>query len=107
MPRAVIFAHSCGVCDLASAHDAVLDAADGTDLSLDAQALGVCQSDQLLGLGHVLLDGVVAAVEHDGGEASLNAGLAALVGAVVQVQSNGDGDAHGIDHSVRPWRRRS
>ena len=89
-----------GICDLASAHNAVLDAADGTDLSLDAQALGVCQSNQLFGLGNVLLNGVVAAVEHDGGEASLHAGLAALVGAVVQVQSNGDGDAHGIDHSV-------
>ena len=39
-----------GVSDLASAHDAVLDAADGADLGLDAQALEVCQSNQLLGL---------------------------------------------------------
>ena len=60
----------------------------------------MCQSDQLLGLLHILLDGVVAAVEHDGGETSLNAGLAALVGAVVQMQSDRDGDAHGIDHCI-------
>ena len=86
------------VCDLASAHDAVLDAADGTDLSFDAQALGMCQSDQLLGLLHVLLNGVVAAVEHDGRETGFHAGLAAFVGAVVQMQSNGNGDPHGIDH---------
>jgi len=86
--------------DLASTHNAVLDAADGTDLSLDAQALGVCQSNQLLGLFHVLLDGVVAAVEHDGREAGLDAGLAALIGAVIQMQGNGNGDAHGIDHGA-------
>ena len=86
------------ICDLASAHDAVLDAADGTDLSFDAQALGMCQSDQLLGLLHVLFNGVVAAVEHDGRETGFHAGLAAFVGAVVQMQSNGNGDPHGIDH---------
>ena len=90
----------CGVSDLTVAHNAVLDAADGTDLGLDAHALGVCQSDQLRGLGDILLDGVVAAVEHDGGEASLNAGLAALVGAVIQMQSDRNGDAHRIDHCV-------
>ena len=89
-----------GVSDLAGTHDAVLDAADGADLGLDAHALRVCQSDQLLGLLHILLDGVVAAVEHDGREAGLDAGLAALIGAVVQVQGNGNGDAHGIDHSA-------
>ena len=60
----------------------------------------MCQSDQLLGLLHILLDGVVAAVEHDGGETGLNAGLAALVGAVIQMQSDRDGDAHGIDHCI-------
>ena len=49
----------CGVSDLAITHDAVLDAADGADLGFDAHALGVCQSDQLLGLLHILLDGVV------------------------------------------------
>ena len=89
-----------GVSDLAGAHNAVLDAADGTNLGLDGHALGVSQLNQLLGLGHVLLDGVVAAVEHDGREAGLDAGHAALVRAVVQVQGNGNGDAHGLHHSL-------
>ena len=89
-----------GVGDLAGTHDAVLNAADGADLGLDGHAVGMGQGHQLLGLFHVLLDGVVAAVKHDGGEAGLDAGLAALVGAVVQVQRHRDGDAHGIHHGL-------
>ena len=89
--------------DLAGAHDAVLDAADGTDLSLDGQALVMGVSHQLLGLGNVLVDGVVGTIEHDGGEAGLDAGLGALVGAVVQMQRHRHRDAqalvHGLDHS--------
>ena len=60
----------------------------------------MCQSHQLLGLFHILFDGVVTAIEHDGREAGLDAGLAALIGAVIQMQGNGNGDAHGIDHSA-------
>ena len=60
------------------------------------------QSDQLGGLGNVLVDAVVAAVEHNGGEAGGNAGLCTLIGAVVQMQGHGNGDAealiHGLDH---------
>ena len=60
------------------------------------------QGDQLGGLGDVLVDGVVAAIEHDGGEAGGNAGLRTLIGAVIQMQGNGNGDAqalvHGLDH---------
>ena len=33
-----------GISNLAGAYNAVLNAADGADLGLDAQALGVCQS---------------------------------------------------------------
>ena len=91
-----------GVSNLAHADDAVLLAADGADLSLDGQAVVMGQGDQLGGLGDVLVDGVVAAVEHDGGEACGDAGLSALIGAVVQMQGNGNGDAqalvHGLDH---------
>ena len=65
-------------------------AADGADLGFDAHALGVCQSDQLLGLLHVLLNGVVAAVEHDGREACFNTLIAAFERAMVQMQSNGN-----------------
>ena len=60
------------------------------------------QGDQLGGLGDVLVDGVVTAIEHDGGEAGGNAGLRTLIGAVIQMQGNGNGDAqalvHGLDH---------
>ena len=89
-----------GISNLASAYNAVLNAADGADLGLDAHTMSVCKGHQLFRLFHVLFNGIVAAVEHDGGEAGLNAGLAALVGAVVQMQSNGNSDAHGIDHGA-------
>ena len=91
-----------GVSDLAHADDAVLLAADGANLSLNGQAVVMGQGDQLGGLGDVLVDGVVAAIEHDGGEAGGNAGLRTLIGAVIQMQGNGNGDAqalvHGLDH---------
>ena len=91
-----------GVSNLAHADDAVLFTADGTNLSLDGQAVVMGQGDQFGGLGNVLVDVVVAAIEHDGSETGGNAGLSTLIGAVVQVQGNGNGDAqafvHGLDH---------
>ena len=91
-----------GVSDLAHADDAVLLAADGADLGLNGQTVVMGQGDQLGGLGDVLVDGVVAAIEHDGGEAGGNAGLGTLISAVIQMQGNGNGDAqalvHGLDH---------
>ena len=97
MPRAVIFAHVLGSA-ISPAPTRRPRRRRWNRPLLDAQALSVCQSNQLLGLFHVLLDGVVAAIEHDGREAGLDAGLAALIGAVIQMQGNGNGDAHGIDH---------
>ena len=91
-----------GVGHFAGTDDAVFLAADGADFGLDGQAVVMGQSHQLGGLGNVLVDGIMAAVEHDGGEAGGHAGLGALVGAVVQVQGHGNGDAqaliHGADH---------
>jgi len=62
----------------------------------------VGQLDQFGGLGHILVDGIMAAVKHDAGETGLNAGLCTLVGAMVQMQGHGHGDAqafvHGLDH---------
>ena len=87
-----------GVSDFAVADYAVLNAADGTNFGFDGQALVVCQLNQLTGFGNVLFDGVVGAIEHDGGKASFNAGLCALIGAVVQVQGNGNRDAERFIH---------
>ena len=39
---------------------------------------------------------LVAAIEHDGGEAGGNAGLGTLIGAVIQMQGNGNGDAQAL-----------
>ena len=77
MPREAIL-RTRRISDLAHADDAVLFAADGADLGLDGQAVVMCQRDQLGGLGDVLVDGVVAAIEHDGGETGGDAGLGAL-----------------------------
>ena len=89
-----------GVRNLAHAHNTVLFTADAADLGLDGKAVLVSQSHQLGGLGHVFVDGVVAAVEHDGGEPGLNTGLGALIGAVVQMQRHGHGDAQRVDHGL-------
>ena len=89
-----------GVSNLAHADDTVLLAADGADLSLNGQAVVVRHSNQLGGLGNILVDAVVAAIEHDGGEAGIDAGLGTLVGAVVQMQRNGNGDAQALVHCL-------
>ena len=68
---------------LAHTYYTVFLAADGADLGLDGNALAVGCRYQLCGLGHVLLDGVVGAVEHDGREAGLHALIAVLIGAVI------------------------
>ena len=44
--------------------------------------------------------GVVGAIEHDAGEACLNALERALVGAVIQVQGYGHRDTQLIDHGA-------
>ena len=57
------------------------------------------ESDYLLGLLDVLLNAVVRAVEHDGGEAGLDALECALIGAVIKVKRNGNGDSELVVHS--------
>ena len=76
MPRPAILAHSAGSATSPDADDAVLLAADGADLGLNGQTVVMGQGDQLGGLGDVLVDGVVTAIEHDGGEAGGNAAFA-------------------------------
>ncbi len=68
-------------------HDVVLDAGENAQLTLDDHAVGVCVLHDLAGQGDVVLVGVVGAVDHDGGEAAVDAGLADLeVGAVIEVE---------------------
>ena len=88
-----------GICAFAFADDAVFFAADCTDLSLNRDALGVCQFNQFFGLSDILVDRIMRTVKHDGREASFDALLSAFIGAVVQMQSDRDGDAQFVDHA--------
>ena len=87
-----------GIGKLALGRDAVLGAADAADLGLDGETLLVGQLHELLGALDVGLElGLVRAVVHDGGEARVDALEAVLIGAVIEVQGDGDGNVHGLD----------
>ena len=76
----------------------VLHAGQGAQLGLDHHAVVVGVLHDLLGDLDVLGKGLGAGVDHDGGEAAVDAGLAGLkVRTVVQVQ--GDGDLGALDDS--------
>ena len=69
----------------------VLDAGQSAQLGLYHHAVVVGVLHNLLGDLDVLLEGLGGGVDHDGGKAAVNAGLAGLkVGAVVQMQHDGD-----------------
>ena len=55
--------------------DIILDACQGTELSLDDNAVCVCVLNDLLGLRDVLLEGVAGIVDHDRGESAVDAVL--------------------------------
>ena len=77
--------------------DLVLDAGQGAQLSLNHNTVIVSVLNDLLGDLDVLLERLGGGVDHDGGEAAVNAGLAGLEGvAVVQVQ--GDGNVGALDN---------
>ena len=105
-PKARYLRALSGVRHLACANHAVLFAADGAHLGLDRGALRMREGNKLPGLFHVLFNGVVAAVEHDGGEACRKARLRALIGAVVQMQGHRHGDAKAVHHGVHHGRHR-
>ena len=89
-----------GISALACADNAVLFTADGADFRLDGKTQLVAGCNQLLGLFDVLLDRIVGAVKHDGAEARRDAGLSALIGAVVEVERNGNRDLELLEHTV-------
>ena len=88
------------ICAFASADDTVFFAADCANLCLDGQTQIVCNCNQFTGLCQVLFDREVRAVEHDGGEASLDAGIALIIGTVVQMQCNRNRDAQRFIHCL-------
>ena len=88
------------VCDFAAAQNTVLFAADCADLSLDRDALGVSQSNDFLGLFDVFFDAVFGTVKHNGGEALCDTFFCGFVAAMIQVQSNRNGDVQLFEHSV-------
>ena len=68
-----------------------MDEEDRAELSFDDDAVVVRVLDDLLGDLDVLCEGLGGSVDHDGGEAAVDAGLAGFeVGAVVQMQNDGD-----------------
>ncbi len=88
-----------GVRTFAHADDAVFFAADGADFRFQGNAFFGTDFGKLSGLGKVLFNGKRRAVEHDGGEPGFQALVRALIGAVVQMQGDRNGNAHGV-HDV-------
>ena len=71
--------------------DLVLDACQRTELGLDHDAVIMGVLDDLARDLDVLREGLGGGVDHDGGEAAVDAALAGLkVGTVIQMQGNGD-----------------
>ena len=76
----------------------ILYASEGAELSLNNNAVCVSVLYDLLGLLNVLVERTGRAVDHNGGEAAVDAGLAGLeVRAVVQMQS--DRNIRALDNS--------
>ena len=76
----------------------VLNTGQSTQLSLNDDTALVSVLDNALGDLDVLLEGLGACVDHDGGEAAVDAGLAGLERVTV-VQVQGDGDFGALDDS--------
>ena len=71
--------------------DLVLDTGEGAELGLDHDAVVMCVLDDLLRDLDIFGKGLGGGVDHDRGEAAVDAGLAGLeVRAVVKVQHDGD-----------------
>ena len=70
--------------------DIVLDAGQTAELTLDNDTLGVGILNDLAGQSDVVLEGMLGTVDHNGGEAAVDAGLADLeVLTVVKVDADG------------------
>ena len=69
----------------------VFNACENSELTLNDNAVSVCIFNNLLGEGDVVLEGMMRAVDHNGREASVDAGLADLeICAVVEVKREVD-----------------
>ena len=89
-----------GVSAFAFADNAVLFAAYGAYFRLEAEAEFRANFNEFLCFFYVFFDGEVRTVEHYRREACLYALVAAVVGAVVKVQGNGNGDVHLFYHGL-------
>ena len=88
----------CRICALALAYNAVFFAADSADFCFDGHTLLIADSYEFFCLGNILFERKSGAVEHDGGEASVDALLAAFICAVVKVKSYRNCDALALDN---------
>ena len=89
-----------GIGALAHTYNSIFFSADGTHLCLDGNALAMCGRNQLGGLGNVLLNGIMGAVEHDGREACLDTLVAVLIGAMIQMDGYGYIDVQILQKAV-------
>ena len=71
--------------------DVVLDAGESAQLGLDDDTMVMRVLDDLAGDLDVLFEGLGGGIDHDGGKAAVNAGLARLkIGTMIQMQRDGD-----------------
>ena len=77
--------------DAVLGRDVFLNPGKAAQFGFHPDAVGMGVFHDPLGHGNILFEGVVRTVNHHGGEAAVNAGLAGFkIRAVIQVQGNGD-----------------
>ena len=85
---------------LAHTDNAVFLAADRADFGFQGESLLGANANQLFCFFNVLGNRIMRTVEHNGRKSGLNAAVATLVGAMVQVKRNRNGDLQFVDHRL-------
>ena len=89
-----------GIRTLTCTHNTIFLTADRPNFSLNRQSHRMGNLHQLSGLFHILLNGIVRTIKHNGGKSCLDALVAALIAAMIQMQRNRNRNVHLLDHSL-------